>query len=317
MHIEVIEPLGISKGELDAVTAPLREEGHTVKEAAAKPASPEEIVGRATDAEILMTANHPVPGEVIRRLPGLRMLSIAFTGYDHVDIDACRERGVAVTNAAGYATEATAEMTLLLMLGVLRKVLPCDAATRSGLTRTGLIGRELKGKTVGIIGTGAIGTRVAELVHAFGAEILAWSRTEKDTLKELGGRYVPMDTLLAESDIVTPHVPLNETTRGLLGSEELKKVKEGAVVVNAARGPIIDTDALVAALEGGRVAGAGIDVFETEPPIDLSHPLLNAPNVLVAPHVGFATREALLDRAERSFGNIEAWLRGEERNRIV
>jgi len=177
-----------------------------------------------------------------------------------------------------------------------------------------LLGRELYGKIIGIIGTGAIGLRVATIGKAFGCNILAYSRSQKVEGTSLKMKYVSLDDLMAQSDIVSLHVPLNPGTKNLIDARRLSLMKSSAIIINTARGPVIDNTALAEILKRGGIAGAGIDVFEMEPPLPADHPLLNAPNLVLAPHIGFATREALDRRAEIAFDNILAWLKGVPQN---
>ena len=178
------------------------------------------------------------------------------------------------------------------------------------------MGTELFNKTLGVVGTGKIGAAVIRLGLAFGMKVLAHSRTKKSELEALGVSFLPLEELMAQSDIVSLHVPLNDATRGLISQEMLGLMRPTAMLINTARGPVVDNAALAEALQAGRIAGAGIDVFETEPPIPDSHPLLNAPNTLLTPHVAFATREALERRAETVFDNLKAWLGGTVQNQI-
>ena len=234
------------------------------------------------------------------------MLAVAFTGLDHVDLKYCEERGIKVQNCAGYATTAVAELTFGLLLDLCRNIGKCDTAARNGGTKAGLIGFELEGRTMGIVGTGAIGARVAKLAAAFGMDVIAYSRTPG---KVAGVRYVSLEELLAQSDVVSLHVPLTDETRGMIGEKELALMKETAVLVNTARGPVVDTKALADALNSGRIAGAAIDVFDKEPPLDADEPLINAKNTVVTPHVAFATDESMIKRAEIEFRNIAEFIK--------
>ena len=261
-----------------------------------------------------MLANQPLSAEIINACPKLKMLSVAFTGVDHIALAACRARNILVCNAAGYSTNAVAELTFGLAISVIRNIVPCDARCRRAETKDGLVGFELFGKTFGVVGTGAIGARVAKIAAAFGCRVLAYSRTEKQKLVDAGVQYVSLDELLEQSDFVSLHVPLTEATRGLINAEAIAKMKQGAVLLNTARGPVVDSAALAAALNAGKLAGAGIDVFEGEPPIAKDHPLCSAKNTVLTPHVAFASREALETRADIVFANIEKWLAGAPQN---
>jgi len=316
MKIVVIEPLGISQEKVEVVSKRLDQHGCDFVYYDTRTEDTEELISRAKDADIVILTNLPFRKEVIANCPNLKMISVAFTGVDHIDLDICKERGIDVCNSAGYSTNAVAELTFGLAIAVLRKIVACDEVTRNEGTRAGLLGSELYGKRFGIIGTGEIGLKVARIAKAFGCELLAYSRTEKDEAKELGVEYVDLDTLLKESDIVSLHVPLNASTENLIDESKISLLKPSAILINTARGPIVDNTALAQALNQGKVAGAGIDVFEIEPPIATTHPLVEAKNTVLAPHVAFATEEALYTRAEIVFDNIGQWLKGEPQNLI-
>ena len=317
MRIVMLEPLGVKDEKILALAAGLEKQGNEFVMYNSRVEEKNELVARASGAEVVILGNLPFKDDVINACKNLKMISVAFTGVDHIGLNACRKRGIAVRNAAGYSTPSVAELAYGLMISVLRNIVQCDAATRSGKTKDGLVGNDLSGKTLGIVGTGAIGMKVAEIGRAFGCKLLAYSRTEKEEAIALGARFVDLDTLLAESDIVTLHVPLNDSTKALINRKRLSLMKPTSILINTARGPVVDSDALAESLKEGLVAGAGIDVFETEPPIRPDHPLLNAPNVVLAPHVAFATKEALERRADIAFDNVISWMNGVNKNVIV
>lgn len=314
MKIVMLEPLGVSESRTMAAAKPLLEKGHDLVYCGEPIESVEAKIERAKGAEAIIIANGKLEPEVIEGLPELKLISVGFTGIDHVPIDLCRERGIRVCNAQGYATDATAELALALMLAALRNIAVSDQRARDGGTKAGLLNNTLTGKTVGIIGTGAIGLRLAELLQPFHCELLAYSRSEKKEAQNLGLRYVSLDELLAESDLISIHVPLTEETEGLLDAEAISKMKPGAILVNCARGAVVDSQALAAALKDGKVGKAGIDVLEMEPPFPLGHPLLEAPNTTVTPHIGFFTKESLEDRIDIVMNNIVQWLDGDPIN---
>ena len=314
MKIIVMEPLGVAMEKIEALAAGLKAAGHEFIYYTTKETQQDKLLERVQAADIIMLANQPLSAEIINSCPNLKMLSVAFTGVDHIALDACRERNILVCNAAGYSTNAVAELTFGLAISVIRNIVPCDARCRRAGTKEGLVGFELFGKTFGVVGTGAIGTRVAKIAAAFGCKVLADSRSVKQELVDAGVRYVTLDELLAASDFVSLHVPLTDTTRGLIDASALAKMKQGAVLLNTARGPVVDSKALAAALNAGKLAGAGIDVFEGEPPIAENHPLCSAKNTVLTPHVAFASREALETRADIVFANIEKWLAGAPQN---
>ena len=187
---------------------------------------------------------------------------------------------------------------------------------RQGATKDGLVGCELQGKTVGIVGVGAIGRRTAELFHAFGCRVLGNKRHVKGDEPSFI-QFVSLDELRAQSDLVSLHCPLNESSKGLIGKENIAKMKQGALLINAARGPVVDSQALADALNSGYLAGAGIDVFEAEPPLDTAHPLLHSKNTIVTPHVAFASAESMEARCRIVFDNIRQWLAGEPANVVL
>ena len=314
MKIVVMEPLGVALEKINALAAALQAAGHEFVYYTSKETQQDKLLARVQDADIIMLANQPLSAEIINACPKLKMLSVAFTGVDHVALDACRARNILVCNAAGYSTNAVAELTFGLAISVIRNIVPCDARCRRAETKDGLVGFELFGKTFGVVGTGAIGARVAKIAAAFGCRVLAYSRTEKQKLVDAGVQYVSLDELLEQSDFVSLHVPLTDATRGLINAEALAKMRQGAVLLNTARGPVVDSAALAAALNAGKLAGAGIDVFEGEPPIAKDHPLCSAKNTVLTPHVAFASREALETRADIVFANIEKWLAGAPQN---
>ncbi len=176
---------------------------------------------------------------------------------------------------------------------------------------------DLFGKTLGVIGTGAIGKRVAEIGLAFGCKVIAYNRSENKDLVNQGVIYKPLEDILKESDIATIHLPLTKDTRGLINAEKLNLMKKNALLINTARGPIVDNEALSEALKSGQLGGAGIDVFDMEPPLPLEYPLLNSPNTVLTPHIGFATKEAMQRRAKITFENIIRWIEGNPQNRVI
>ena len=272
------------------------------------------LIERAKGSDILVLSNLPCPRALLESCPNLKMVCVAFTGTDHVDLEYCRRHNITVSNCAGYATDAVAELVFGLALQLLRNLPACDQAARSGKSSAGLRGQELAGKTFGIIGFGAIGTRVATIAQAFGCHVLAYSRTPKDVP---GVRFTDLDTLLRESDIISLHVPATEETTHLIDEAALQKLKPTAILINCARGKVVDSDALAAALACGDLAGAGLDVLEQEPPFDPDHPLLHTPNVILSPHVGFDTCEAMEKRAEIVMENLKAFLNGTPQNLVL
>lgn len=315
MEIVLLESLGISQELLDAYAARLEEQGHSFK-AYEKDTDPEVQKKRCEHADVVMIANMPFSDEVIRSCPNLKFIDVAFTGVDHVGLKAAKERGIAVSNASGYSNESVAELVLGMMLTLLRNVPQVDRRCREGQTKEGLVGREIMGKKIGIVGTGAIGRRVAQICHGLGCEILGYDPSPAaDALEYI--RYLSLEELMSEADIVTLHCPLMESTYHLICRENLALMKKNAVFINAARGPVVDSQALADALNEGRIAAAGVDVYETEPPLPLEHPLLHAPNTITTPHIAFATEESMVRRAEIVFDSLEQWMNGNQVNKIL
>ncbi|HWX50024.1 MAG TPA: NAD(P)-dependent oxidoreductase [Roseomonas sp.] len=236
---------------------------------------------------------HVTPG-LLRRMPSLLVVASYGAGYDTIDVEACTEAGVAVVNQAGGNAEGVAEHALGMILTLLKRVPEAQAALRAGTVgrRDLLMGRELAGRTVGLIGLGHVGTRMAQLLGAFGCRVLATDPLlDAATCAARGACKMELAALLAESDVVSVHCPLNGTTRGMLGAAAFAAMRPGAVFVSTARGGIHDEAALLAALEAGHLAGAGLDVWEREPPSP-EHPLLAHPAVLATPHTAGVTGES-------------------------
>lgn len=315
MKVVLLESLGISKEVLESYGIVLREQGHSF-EAFERNMDSAVLVERAKDADIVMIANMPLKGEVISQCKNLKFIDVAFTGVDHVDLEAAKNMGIAVSNASGYSNESVAELVMGMILSLLRNVPQVEKRCREGKTKDGLVGRELAGKTVGVVGTGAIGSRTAELCNAFGCKILAYDLYPKKNAPEYI-KYVSLEELLSNSDIISLHCPLTDESRHLINKERINLMKPTAILINAARGPVVDSDALAEALNADKIAGAGIDVFEIEPPLDTDHPLLHSKNTIVTPHIAFASEESMKLRAKIVFENIEKWMSGNQVNTIL
>ena len=314
MKTVIMEPLGIGQEELQALQKPFEENGMEFV-SYARTSDPGQQLAQAKDADVMILANMPMSAEVLRGCPNLKFIDIAFTGVDHVGLEAARERGITVSNASGYSNEAVAELVLGMALSLSRNLRAVEERCRQGGTKDGLVGCEIKGKTVGIVGYGKIGSRTAELFHAFGAKILAFSRTVHESVPDYV-QQVSLEELLRTSDIVSLHCPLNDSTRGLIDAGKLALMKPTAILINAARGPVVNSHDLALALQEKTIAGAGIDVFDTEPPLDPQAELLKAPNTIVTPHVAFATAESMSLRAQIVFENLAAFLKGEPVNLV-
>ena len=312
--VVILESLGIPEAELEAFKKPFAGE----VEFAAFPRTTDvpTLIEEARDADAMIIANMPMPGEVIAASDKLRFIDVAFTGVDHVGLEAARARGVRVSNASGYSDEAVAELVIGMALSMLRNITQTQARVRAGGTKDGLVGSELRGKTVGIVGYGRIGSRTGELMHAFRCPILAHSRRYHPEYPDYV-EQVSLEELLRRSDIVVLHCPLNDATRGMIDYEKLCLMKRSALLINVARGPVTNEDDLARALSEGVIAGAAVDVFTKEPPLPQDTQMLHAPNTLLTPHIAFATRESMTLRAEIVFDNLRAWLDGGQKNVIL
>lgn len=309
MKIKLIEPLVVGREYIDKLASSLEAMGHEFVYYDTKTTDIDEMKARVEDAEILMIANNPLPNEVIEVAKELKMISVAFTGFDHVGRLAW-ERGITVCNAAGYANDATAELALGLTLNLMRNISQGNEVIRKGGTIAGLIGNELKGKTIGIVGAGRIGAKAARIFRAFETNVIAYDPTKNSELEAIGVEYLDIDEVMSKSDVISLHLPLNDATRGFISREKLERMKETAVLINCARGPVVDNDALAELLNEDKIAGAGLDVFDMEPPIPSDYPILTAKNTLLTPHVAFASDESMEKRADITFDNVVKYLEG-------
>lgn len=307
MKTVLMEPLNISKELLDILSAPLRDGNNTFTAYDTKPATPEEWIARLGDADQLILANTPMPEAVLDAAPNLKYINIAFTGTDHMPVVQAEAKGIQVINAAGYSDEGVAELVLGMTISLLRRLEEADIALRHGGRAADFLGNEIAGRTVGIIGTGRIGKRVAQLFAALGANLIGINRSEHDDVKALGLQYVPLDELLRRADIITVHLPSTPETKDFLAAREFAQMKPSAILINCARGPIVNSADLAKALSDGLLAGAAVDVFNQEPPLTDAEPLLHAPNTLLTPHIGYFTREAMIKRAKIVFAHACAW----------
>ena len=282
-----------------------------------RPESEEELVERIKDADVVVNirAYCKFPERVLEKAQSLKLISIFGAGTDNVDLEAASKLGIAVTNTPGASTEAVAEHALTLMLAVARRIPQIDRSVKEGRWVRGLV-TQLYGKTLGIIGTGAIGSHLAKLGKGIGMNVIAWTfhpSAEKE--KALAIRYVPLDYLLKESDVISIHLRLTEDTKGLIGEREFSLMKKTAILINTARAGIVDKEALIDALKNGKIAGAGLDVFHEEP-IDPNDPILKLDNVVLTPHSAGQTREALEKGLSMLVENVKNYLLGKPTNLV-
>lgn len=313
MKISLIDPLEVDREIIENHKEKIESLGHEFEYFEESAGSDEEKIERLKDTDIAIITNKPLTSDVINNTK-LDLIDVAFTGVDHVDLEACKEKGIKVLNASGYSDDSVAELVIGLTISVLRKFNENRSNIFDGESNY-LLGELIKGKTFGVIGTGNIGSKLIDLLSVFGCKIIAYSRTEKEEIKAKGVEYVDLETLLKESDIVSLHIPNNKETKGFLGSEELDLMKEGAVLINCARGAVVDNDYLAKLLNEDKLR-AGIDVFDMEPPLPEDYPLRNAKNVILTNHVAFYTKEAMEIRADIVFDNLYQYLDGNIVNEI-
>jgi D-3-phosphoglycerate dehydrogenase len=312
MKISVVEPLAVEQTKLEEIVKNTLPKDIDIVYYNTRTTDEEELIKRSKDADIIVLGNIPFGKNILEKCKNLKMVAIAFTGVDHVDVSYCHENNILVTNCAGYSTVAVSELVFGLLIDLYRNIILCNDVVRKEGTKDGLVGFELEGKTMGIVGTGAIGLRTAMLAKAFGMKVIAYSRTKKNN----GIEYKTLEEVMKEADVISLHVPVTDETRGMIGKEQLELMKKDAVLINTARGPVVDTQALADALNNDKIAGAAVDVFDTEPPIKRDNPLITAKNTVLTPHVAFATKESMIKRAEIEFSNIAAYLAGESKNII-
>jgi len=283
--------------------------------------APDEVLIHAAESAVVVTNKVKLPAALLEKLPQLKLVAVAATGVDHVDLDAARRLGIGVCNVRDYATHSVPEHVFAVLLALRRNLIAyASAATNGAWSRAEnfcLLNwpiDDLAGSMLGIIGGGALGQSVAKLGAAFGMRVLL---AEQRGAPPRPGRVV-FEQVLAEADVLSLHVPLTPATRNLIGATELVRMKPSAILINSARGGVVDEVALVEALRAGQLAGAAVDVLTTEPP-PADHPLLSAnlPNLLVTPHIAWASRQAQQRMADEVAENIAAFLRGEHRNRVV
>lgn len=269
-----------------------------------------DLVERLKDFDIIcvMRERTPFPRELIEQLPNLELLITTGQQNASIDVAAANENGVVVCHTISLAT-GTPELTWTLILALARKISEESQNMREGRWQTS-IGADLSGKTLGILGLGRLGSRVARVANAFDMSVIAWSQNLTDKrAKECGAKKVNEEDLYAQSDFLTVHLVLSDRTRGLLGADELGRMKSSAILINTSRGPIVQEQALIHALENNIIAGAGLDVYDVEP-LPSDHPYRTLPNVLLTPHIGYVTEESYRTFYGGIVEGIEAWLAG-------
>jgi len=276
----------------------------------------DEIVNRAYDCEIIFTNKTPLNMETLKKLPKLKYIGVLATGYNVINVKEVNELGIIVTNIPAYGTTAVAQFVFALLLEICHHVGEHNKAVKEGawtkcedfcLWNYPLI--ELAGKTMGIIGMGRIGKATAIIAQAFGMHILAYNPSKDESLKSGTFKYVELDQLYAESDVINLHCPLFEKTKGIINKESINKMKDGVIIINTSRGPLIVEQDLADALDSGKVAGAAVDVMSTEPP-KMDSPLMSAKNCLITPHIAWAPIESRARLMDIAVENLVQFIKG-------
>ena len=322
LKIAFLDRATLDMGDVDF--SPIAELGTFTSADATDPRITGELVAHAGDAEVLIVNKVPITGGALETLPTVDHVAVIATGVNNVDLEAAKERGVAVTNVAGYARYSVPQHVFALILSLAGRIRDYAADVDRGAWTTSPIFTllrhptfELAGKTLGVIGWGATAQATARIAEGFGMRVLVWNRRPVEAPPH---RVVAFDQLLAESDVVSLHVPLAEGTRGLIGQSELARMKSTALLINVARGGIVDEHALISALEAKEIAGSGLDVLEDEPPRNSPIPPRLAKgdlNLVVTPHCAWSAVEARQRLINEVAANLDAWRRGESRNRVV
>ncbi len=284
--------------------------------------APEQVVERLKNATVAIVNKVQLREPTLAQLPNLKMIAVAATGYDCVDVAACRERGIAVANIRNYAVHTVPEHAFSLILALRRNLIAYRRDVESGVWQKSdqfcfldhPIG-DLHGSTLGIVGEGAIGQGAATIARGFGMKVLFADHAPP---RAEGVTFTPFDEVLEQSDVLSLHCPLTPATRNLIGLPEMRRMKRNALLINTSRGGLVDEQALIQALDEGLIAGAGFDVLTTEPPRN-GHPLLDVrrPNFILTPHVAWASQEAMQFLADQLVYNIEAWAAGRPQNLVT
>ena len=310
MKIVVLDGYGLNPGDLS-----WDEMGQLGELVVYDRTTPEEVIGRAADADVILTNKVALKSKEMDALPKLKYIGVLATGYNIIDTDYAKSKGIIVTNIPAYSTDSVAQMTFAHILNITNRIEHYADQTRRGQWSrskdfcywdTPLV--ELAGKTIGIVGLGAIGLKVARVALEFGMDVFAFTSKNAADLPE-GIRKTTLEGLLAISDVLTLHCPLNNETRKMINAESLGKMKKGAILINTGRGPLVDEQAVADALESGQLGAYGTDVMSTEPPA-IDNPILKAPNAYVTPHVAWATFEARTRLMGIAVNNVKTFIEG-------
>jgi D-3-phosphoglycerate dehydrogenase len=293
--IAIIEPIGLSVENIQQLKETFK--GHEIEIFDSRNYSDDELITSLKDTNILALTNRPLNYNVIKNLPCLELIAVAFAGMDHIDSQAVKEKNIIIKNASGYANSAVSELVIGFMIALSRNIVQNNNQMNQNISTN--TGSELKGKTLGIVGFGNIGKEVEKLACAFGMHVITYG--SNNTLDDL-------KNLFSKSDFISLHIPLTEQTRGLINKDYLSLMKKSAFLINCARGPIVNQLDLINALEQNQLKAAAIDVFDTEPPLASNHPLLNRADIIATPHIGFNTKEALKEKARIAIHHIKTYL---------
>lgn len=310
MNIVVLDGYGLNPGDLSW------ERLHKIGDAKIYDRiAKEDIIERIGDAEIVLTNKTPINAEIMDKTK-IKYIGVLATGYNVVDVEAAKERGIIVTNVPAYSTASVAQMVFAHVLEICNHVAHHDRTVKEGkwekcpdfcYWERHLI--ELDGKVMGIIGYGRIGQAVAKVAQAFGMKVIAYSPRKRKELENENMRYVELDELFSQSDIISLHAPLFESTRNIINKESISKMKKSVIIINTSRGPLVNEQDLADALNSGRIYAAGVDVVSEEP-IKANNPLLKAKNIFITPHIAWAPKEARVRLMNIAMENIEAYLAG-------
>lgn len=310
MNIVVLDGYGLNPGDLSW------ERLHKIGDAKIYDrTAKEDIIERIGDAEIVLTNKTPINAEIMDKTK-IKYIGVLATGYNVVDVEAAKERGIIVTNVPAYSTASVAQMVFAHALEICNHVAHHDRTVKEGkwekcpdfcYWERHLI--ELDGKVMGIIGYGRIGQAVAKVAQAFGMKVIAYSPRKRKELENENMRYVELDELFSQSDIISLHAPLFESTRNIINKESISKMKKSVIIINTSRGPLVNEQDLADALNSGRIYAAGVDVVSEEP-IKANNPLLKAKNIFITPHIAWAPKEARVRLMNIAMENIEAYLAG-------
>ncbi len=281
--------------------------------------APQEIVDRARHAEVIITNKTPLSAETLAQLPNLRYIGIVATGYDVVDIEAAAKRGIPVCNVVAYGVGTVAQHVMALLLELCRGISDHSNSVKAGDWNKCIDWcywlrpmRDLSEMRMGIVGFGNIGHRVGQMAHILGMEVQAYNRSPK-VCADYPCTFVDLDTIFSTSDVISLHCPLNDESRGMVDAKRLASMKQGSIILNTARGALLNEAHVADALHSGQLGGLGVDVLSTEPP-DEHNPLLTAPNCLITPHISWATRKARANILRLAVENLQAWIQGKAQN---